>query len=143
MTAYPIQVGQTIGDVIDAATGELVTGRVFVEAQLEVNSAAAQVNADIEDGGAAVRVRSASIKLDAGDEERLQAAERERAASAPAASTGSVARPLAPGTSVLVTWDDGKTYPAAVRDFNGTHYAVVWDGSAAWAWVPTVAVKPR
>ncbi len=51
--------------------------------------------------------------------------------------------PLPPGTRVIATWSDGKAYPGQVKNFDGKNYELVWEGSAAIAWVPAAAVRPQ
>lgn len=51
--------------------------------------------------------------------------------------------PIPPGTHVIVSWTDGRTYGAVVRSFNGSQYEIAWDGATATAWAPLSAVRPR
>jgi hypothetical protein len=47
-----------------------------------------------------------------------------------------------PGARVIATWEDGRSFPATVRSFNGTHYLVVWEGSTQSAWLSPSALRP-
>jgi hypothetical protein len=117
----------------------------------EINAAAiAKINAELRAVGGVFAVGSWSVKLDDEALARLQAAERalkaERQAKAAqhAAQPGAAAPgPVAAGTPVSVTWSDGRSYPATVRGFNGTHYEIAWDGGSGGAWVPAAAVRAR
>lgn len=50
--------------------------------------------------------------------------------------------PLPPGARVLVTWSDGRVYPATFCVCAQGLAQVRWDGGAASAWVPLANVRP-
>lgn len=60
---------------------------------------------------------------------------------APSAPSGGA--PFPPGTRVIATWSDGKGYPGQVKNFDGKNYELMWEGSAAIAWVPAASVRPQ
>jgi hypothetical protein len=133
--------GAAIRAVVDAGTP---LSKLLQKTPEVCSAAVAKVNDELRAAGAVVQIGSFNLNFSDGDRDRLKGAVAALAAER-SAKPQAVERPgpLASGTHVDATWTDGRSYPGTVRGFNGTHYEVVWDGSASSAWVPPAMLKAR
>ncbi len=139
----------------------VLSSRLSRDSMLGVMRDSAGLIADVESygnrmlqpTGAGLRIMTLQVTLTEEDMATLQKAQVASAMAMRAAKAAgdaptapqpvfSPSGPLPPGTRVIATWSDGKSYPGQVKNFDGTNYELVWEGSAAIAWVPAASVRP-
>ncbi len=153
---------EAVKHTILTSLATVLSSRLSRDSMLGVMRDSAGLIADVESygnrtfqaSGASLRIMTLQVTLTEEDMATLQQAQvasamamraakaaEERAPTAPQ-PVFSPGGPLPPGTRVIATWSDGKSYPGQVKNFDGTNYELVWEGSAAIAWVPAASVRP-
>jgi hypothetical protein len=108
-----------------------------------IQAATAPVDQELAQIGARIEFGSITINLSPEDIEALRAAtaaaaqKKREQAMRPALPTMFV-----PGTRVLARWTDGRELGATIRNFNGTHYEIVWDGATESTFLTPDRVRP-
>jgi hypothetical protein len=116
------------------------------------------VSAQLAQARATVQINTLNVTLSDEDREALMAAvkdaamrnRQEKMREIAAAQGGAAAPPanahapgeLAPGTRVLATWTDGRSYPGTVQRTQNGYHEITWDAGGN-AWVPLAQVQPR
>jgi hypothetical protein len=101
-----------------------------------------RVDPELAQIGARLQIGSITINLSEEDVNALKAA----MAQAAQKKREQAMRPrlptmMAPGTRVMARWTDGREFGATVRNFNGTHYEIVWDGASESTFVTPDRVR--
>lgn len=114
--------------VLLAASNGIVSAMNDVPAL--VRTATPLIDEELAEIGARIELDTITILLAPDDLEAIRKAtvvvahQKREQAMRPAMPTMFV-----PGTRVVARWTDDRERPATVRNFNGTHYEIVWDGA--------------